>query len=271
MRRSVRAVGAAIDAVRRRMPARDRGSLVIVAYHRIDDGGGGLSVSRDEFLGQLDWIEATRFPVVDLSDPSSRGTGTRLALTFDDGYRSVADTAWPALRERGWPATLYAVSRTLDDADPFAWDAAADSSVAALVDRPLLRELADDGMAIGSHTRSHRYLPMLSPPEAARELDDSRRELEDAIGRPVLSLSYPMGGWNRTIRNLAGRAGYRTAVTMERGRNVAGSDPLALRRQPTDHDITTFARSVSGCFDFLRPIDRMRARRYAAVEPHRAA
>jgi peptidoglycan/xylan/chitin deacetylase (PgdA/CDA1 family) len=266
MRRSVRAVGAAVEVVHHMLPNARADGLVIVAYHRIDDGGGGLAISSQAFRSQLDWLEQSGIPVVDPSDTShAQGQAMRVALTFDDGYRSVADIAWPELRTRNWPATLYVASRALDDQRPFAWDVGTEGSTVALVDRGLVRELADQGMSIGSHTRTHRYLPGLPSAEIARELKDSRRELEDVVGQAVLSFSYPMGGWNRSIRQLVEDAGYRTAVTMDRGRNLPGQDPLLLRRQPTDADPKTFARTIMSCYDFLRPIDRWRGHRSRAL------
>ena len=119
MRRSIRAVGRAFGAF-----ARTDG-LVILAYHRIDGGGGGLAVSPASFRQHLARIEASGLPVVGSLAPPypARGAWPRLALTFDDGYRSVAEVAWPELRSRGWPATLFVVARALDDPRPFAWDA----------------------------------------------------------------------------------------------------------------------------------------------------
>ena len=113
-------------------------------------------------------------------------------------------------------------------------------------------------MSIGSHTCSHRYLPALSPAEVRTEIVDSRRILEDILGQEVRSLSYPMGGWNRSIRDLTAAAGYTTAVTSDRGSNLRGRDPLSLRRQPADEDPLLLDDLVRGSYDFLRPIDRLR-------------
>ena len=232
-------------------------NLIILGYHRIDDSGGDLSVRRDHFRAHLDWIESEGLHVVGLDDgePLSEGPAARVAFTFDDGYLSVAESAWPELKSRGWPATVYAVPGYLGGDLRFPWDRTSQERSSRLMDGMVLRELADDGMVVGSHSVTHRYLPGLAPDEARTEIRESKRMLEDVVGREVTSFSYPMGGWNRGLRDSVAEAGYRTAVTVLRGRNRAGRDPLVLRRPIVESHPDDFARIVKGHFDFLRPID----------------
>lgn len=246
-------------------------NLIILGYHRIDDSGGHLSVRTDHFRAHLDWVEAAGLQVVSLDDIDhlTRDETPRVAFTFDDGYVSVADIAWPELKSRRWSATVYAVPAYLGTERTFPWDEASDDGRSRLMDRVVLRELADDGMVVGSHSATHRYLPALPLEEARAEIFDSKRELEDLLGRQVSSFSYPMGGWNQGLRDTVAEAGYRTAVTCMRGRNRAGQDPLALRRPIVESDPDDFVRIVKGYFDFLRPLDWWRERRRqrrAAVE-----
>jgi peptidoglycan/xylan/chitin deacetylase (PgdA/CDA1 family) len=56
-----------------------------------------------------------------------------------------------------------------------------------------LREMAEAGMTIGSHTEWHASLAAEGPDEFARQLQTSRRILEDMTGRPVRFFSYPFG------------------------------------------------------------------------------
>jgi peptidoglycan/xylan/chitin deacetylase (PgdA/CDA1 family) len=239
-----------------------RPSLIVLGYHRIDDTGSHLSVRRDHFRAHLDWIEHSGLRVVDVDTPkfsTDEVTGC-VAFTFDDGYLSVAEAAWPELEARGWPATAYVVSGYTRGDRTFPWDPAHDPSV-RLMDKSAVRQLAGHGMTIGSHSASHRYLPGLPLPEARAEIIDSKKALTDLIGRDVTTFSYPMGGWNPLLRDAVRQAGYRTAVTVQRGRNRPAADLLTLRRPVVESDPEDFVRIVKGYFDFLRPIDWVRERR----------
>lgn len=240
--------------------------LTLVGWHRISCTGGGLSTAYDDFRRHLDTLErwgARVFTLADAVDRLVAGTlpPRAVALTFDDGYASVLDLAWPELRRRDLPATLFAVSGYLDGQRRFPWDRDADARDARLADAIALRDAADDGLDIGSHTVTHRWLPHLDAAEVGHELLASRHELEDLIGRRVTSLAYPMGGWNKDIRDQADAVGYERAVTVERGRNRDAQHPLSLRRAFAFDAAADFRRQLDGAFDWMRHVERWRNRR----------
>jgi peptidoglycan/xylan/chitin deacetylase (PgdA/CDA1 family) len=56
-----------------------------------------------------------------------------------------------------------------------------------------LRALAEAGMSIGAHTLSHPVLSLCCEEEARREIQESKNEIERALGRPVWAFAYPFG------------------------------------------------------------------------------
>jgi len=105
-----------------------------------------------------------------------------------------------------------------------------------------VRELHQEGMGIGSHTRSHRILAHLSLHEQFLELESSKRILEARSGAEVLALAYPVGGfasYSDDTRVLAKQCGYRIAFNYEHDVNV---DPAGitydLRRLPVEGNPT---------------------------------
>lgn len=99
-----------------------------------------------------------------------------------------------------------------------------------------LRTLAAAGMEIGSHTVSHAVLTGLaSDGDVLDELTRSRALIAETIGQPVEHLAYPNGprdpgNFDARIARLAAEAGYRSAVTSERGAFEAGANRYGLPR-----------------------------------------
>lgn len=267
MRPAVRAVAKGVRPVTtsiRALPG--AASLTVLGWHRIDDLEDGLSTRADVFVRQLDELArwgATVLPLAEAEQLRRAGSlpERAVALTFDDGYASVLDTAWPILRERRLPATMYVVSGFLDGTKRFPWDRAlAGDPRTRIADRRAVREVAADGMDIGSHTVTHRWLPHLALRELDRELVDSRAALEDLLGAPVSSTAYPMGGWNRQVRAATQRAGYQTAVTVDRGSSTRRRHRLALRRTFAPGTVADFRLVLDGAYSWLRPVDSWRTR-----------
>ena len=102
-----------------------------------------------------------------------------------------------------------------------------------VVDLGLLRQMTQPGFSVGAHTRTHPILSLMQPDAARAELEGSREDLEEVLGRPVDDFAYPNGrfnDFNESTCRLVAEAGYRCAVTTEPGTVRRGDDRLALRR-----------------------------------------
>jgi peptidoglycan/xylan/chitin deacetylase (PgdA/CDA1 family) len=97
-----------------------------------------------------------------------------------------------------------------------------------------LREMSNHGMTIGAHTVSHPNLPNTEPREAEAEITGSRDAIAARVGGPVAHFSYPNGRGashlNDTVKTIVRRAGFRSAVTSQKGCVQVGTDPWSLRR-----------------------------------------
>ena len=151
-----------------------------------------------------------------------------LLLTFDDCYRDLVETGLPFLRSRGIPALAFAVTQRIGGTND--WDAHLGAAQLPLASAEELRALAADGVAIASHTRTHRMLNTLDAGELDDELAGSRRDLE-ALAIPALPvLAYPHGEYDEAVAAAAQRAGYAAAFTVEAGLVDADDNRYALRR-----------------------------------------
>lgn len=185
-----------------------RSSVLVVAYHAIDDGPAPICLARAVFERQVSQLaeSACTFLGMDAVVAHLR-SGTpfpsrAVALTFDDAYESVHRHALPLLDALGATATVFPVTSELGGHNR--WDASTGAvPELPLVSRTQLAELAGAGWEVGGHTHTHRPLTAISPPEVRDELVRSNELLEDELGRAVTTLAYPYGCHDAAVRAAA--------------------------------------------------------------------
>jgi peptidoglycan/xylan/chitin deacetylase (PgdA/CDA1 family) len=103
-------------------------------------------------------------------------------------------------------------------------------SAARLMGWSHIKEMADGGMDIGSHTMTHPMMSQISERELRQEVQDSRKRLQDALGRAINGFVYPSGDYHAMAREVVKEAGHWYACTSESGLVRPTSDPYLLRR-----------------------------------------
>jgi peptidoglycan/xylan/chitin deacetylase (PgdA/CDA1 family) len=120
-----------------------------------------------------------------------------------------------------------------------------------------LRQLTAAGMSVGAHTLSHPILARAPEDLAWREISESRRVLETALGQPIWAFGYPFGN-SATVTardyRLAKQAGFRFGFMNFGGRVDAKADRFALPRihVTADMQLADFEAHVSGFYDSIR-------------------
>jgi peptidoglycan/xylan/chitin deacetylase (PgdA/CDA1 family) len=213
---------------------------IILMYHNIGIPPKGaripnLYVTPRMFRFQMAYLKTAGFRVLSIPDllavvEAGEPRQNVAAITFDDGFADFYDNAWPILNAHGYPSTVYVVSGLVSGHN--AWDDRHEVIKKPLMSWDRLIEISGKGVQIGSHTRTHPQLTALSPDALKEELSASKREIEEQLGRPVVHFCYPYGDHNDRIREAVKNAGYRYAVTTQRGHVSRGNDPCALRRIP---------------------------------------
>jgi len=225
----------------------ERAGKRILLYHAIGtalpDDRYAISVAREDFVSHLDILAGGRKrPRPAVFGPAAAGV-SEVSVTFDDGYRDCLSIAAPLLAERNIPFTVFVTVRHLQDRAGLYLDAAG------------LRELSGvPGASIGFHGLEHRPMDRLPDPELRRELEHGRKALEDALGGPVRTLSYPHGAVDRRVRDAALRAGFEAGGCSRYGLNTPSRDPLLLcRTEITGLDtLSDFQLKLEGAWDWFR-------------------
>jgi len=220
-------------------------SLAILMYHKVDRIPPGARhrgnyVLPEAFETHLSNLKRWGYESVTFEQwiAYREGSGVLperpLIITFDDGYRSMYEIAWPALNQWGFRATVFLVSDLIGKTN--AWDA--DERQEPLLNVKEIREMQASGITFGSHTQTHPALTKIPLERAAGELAGSRSTLESLLGIPVTTLCYPYAKQNAAVRQLARQAGYKAAVIGKGGTNRVRTDTHALRRIKLDTGTT---------------------------------
>jgi peptidoglycan/xylan/chitin deacetylase (PgdA/CDA1 family) len=150
-----------------------------------------------------------------------------LLITFDDGVADFADTALPALRRFGLPATLYVPTGLLRGSPQRVRLASVGD---ALLEWSQLAELDGAGVEIGAHSHTHPHLDTLGTRAARDEIERSKALLEDELGHRVRTFAYPNGYSSARVRRLVAAAGYDGACAVKHAFSSPSDDPLAIAR-----------------------------------------
>lgn len=241
-------------AVRRPSPPT---GLRILMYHRVSADRDELAVGPAAFAQQVQTLVDSGYTLVDVATAAARlaagdDRSRVVALSFDDGYRDVAEHALPVLAGVGATATVFLATGVTDGRAAFTW----------YEQQPPLLSWNDvaglDGgvFRFEAHTVTHPNLLVVDDGAARSEIVDGKRELEARLGRPVTVFSYPAGLYGERERALVAEAGFDYAVSCEPGVNLASQDPFALRRTQVDHrdSLLDFRAKIAGGHDAPPPL-----------------
>jgi peptidoglycan/xylan/chitin deacetylase (PgdA/CDA1 family) len=93
-----------------------------------------------------------------------------------------------------------------------------------------VRQLAERGHEVGSHTLSHPILPSMEAEQRRAEIEVARRLLQEWTKQDVAGFCYPNGDFDADVIRALEDAGHRYACTTRPGRNGGATDPFQLRR-----------------------------------------
>lgn len=236
----------------------------ILMYHSISNNLFGMShpyyhinTSPAVFSEQMRWLRNAGYRTIGLAEAwTGLAAGTDLSkvvvLTFGDGYRDFYTDAMDVLTQCGFSATLFLVtdrirqnSLRIEGADYLTWRE--------------VKQLQQAGIRFGSHTVTHPDLRSSSPDQLEYELGYSKEVIEQNLGVPVDSFSYPFSfpeedkNFIRFLEDILENIGFDYGVSTILGRVGPDSRKLFLPRLPVNNgdDISLLHAKLEGGYDWL--------------------
>ncbi len=181
--------------------------------------GQGLTVTPATFEKQLRFISNAGYHTVTFAELLNTGALLPLKpmiITFDDGYEDAYTAAFPLLQKYNMKAVFYIITDFPGTTKYASWNQ--------------IRQMSGSGMEIGAHTMDHFDLAKMSADHQRQEIEGSKKAIEAEIGKPVLSLAYPTGRYNKDTVAIVRAANIPYAVTTLAGVATQNSKHLELPR-----------------------------------------
>jgi peptidoglycan/xylan/chitin deacetylase (PgdA/CDA1 family) len=226
----------------------------------------GLAIRPEDLERQVAYLLGRGYEPVTFHQAAVAPPRKCFAVTFDDGWRSVLEHGFPVLEKLGVPASVFVSSAYADDADIPRRGAVLDKfqdgpHAHELLVMPWdqLRELDSHGWEIGSHAVHHPLLTTLDDEQLAFELRESRRRIEEVLGKPCLTIAYPTGDHDERVARFTRDAGYDAACTLPqhfpRRLDLFMYPRVSIQR---DDSFAEYRRKTSRAMRFLRstPVSR---------------
>ncbi|OGT36791.1 MAG: hypothetical protein A3F12_00725 [Gammaproteobacteria bacterium RIFCSPHIGHO2_12_FULL_38_14] len=235
---------------------RQRSRKIILLYHSIGDGP--WAVSENAFRDQIEWLKnnCDILPIDDLLKSKNNKNKPEVAITFDDGYASLYQTAFPILQSKNITATVYLSAGCISDSDSKRQQS--NQLLGHYLGETFLiwdevRLLEKNGWEIGSHGVNHIDLTMQSNATIKTELNLSKEKIENKLGKICRHFAYTFAKHDKKIRNEVASAGYQYAAAAQHSRLKKNSDPFVLPRLNIDKNYTLedFKNIVLGKWDFI--------------------
>ena len=210
--------------------------IVILNYHKVDELFNSLSVAPDDFDEQMAYLKDHGFQTISLEQMRKALAGEAvdlpekpLLITFDDGYRDNYTNAYPILAKYGYTGVIFVITSFLDRNIPqyITWDMA--------------KELQESGVIdIQSHTVNHNSMTELNDEKLRQELIDSKKRIEEVLGKPADYVAYPTGTYNLHIAGIIQDCGYKGAFTIKYGNVDSLTNLYAIERLPVFRTSNTY-------------------------------
>ena len=177
-----------------------------VEYVHNDPGRQNLNIPPNVLTAQIETLKNAGYTFMTPNDLTDAILGKRklppkvVILSCDDGYMDFYTDVFPILKKEQVKAVAYVVPNFLNRPNYMFTFQLQDVAKSSLVE-------------VGAHTTDHVWLAGMNKKQAANEVAQSRKTLQDMLHVSVNSLAYPYGAFDQQTIQIAKDAGFTNAVS----------------------------------------------------------
>ncbi|HEX4639344.1 MAG TPA: polysaccharide deacetylase family protein [Chthoniobacterales bacterium] len=218
---------------------------IIFCYHRLVDKVRypGTEITPAMFEQQMKMLKDRGITVIGMQDLLAWKRGEKnipprcAVITFDDGWKSQYEVAWPILKKMGYPVTMFIYTEgvaggSLGGGQAITWE--------------MLGDMRDNGVDIEAHSATHQDLReghtvMVMAPDRKRtkkkltgaeyeqwvqnEVVGCKTLLEQRLAIKINCFAVPFGNYNDHVKEMARKAGYEAMFTVY-GQPITWTSPM---------------------------------------------
>jgi len=182
-----------------------------------------LFVPPQEFKIQMEFLHEKGFRVVTLDEirngllEGKKPLPRSVAITFDDGFEDNFHYAFPILRQQGFSATIFMVAKNIRKNEGTNHE---NNTGDRYLTWEQLQQMNQGGLTIGAHSTTHKRLSVIGEDQAKKEIDTSKKILEQGLQQSVHWFCYPFGSFNKKVADYVRMAGFLGAASTIRDNRI---------------------------------------------------
>ena len=228
-----------------------KNSAVIFMYHKFDVSKyPSTNITLKQFEEHLQEFSHSKYNVksldyiIDTIVNNGDLPDNTIGLSVDDADRSFLTKAWPLLKKKGFPVTLFVTTNTINNKNYLNWDE--------------IRQLKNEGVTIGAHSHNHQHMSDLNIDELNNAIETSNKVFLKEIGEIPDLFAYPYGEANKKMIELLKDYKFKVAFGQHSGvvnetSNLYYLPRFSLNEKYGDIDRVKFAATAKGLgvYDFV--------------------
>lgn len=229
---------------------------VIFMYHRFGESRyPSTNISLEQFDEQLEFFKKNNFSVLPLSEIVEALKENKplheksIAITIDDAYLSVYQEAYPRLKAKGYPFTVFVATGVVDEGIP------------AYMDWQQMAEMLAHGATFANHSQHHDYLVRKREGETLEawrkrmvaDITGAQKRLQEKLGTAPALYAYPYGEYNLELMQIIEDLGY-TAFGQHSGGVSSLNNRAALPRFPVAEAYSEISAFRTKAFSLAMPV-----------------